>query len=293
MSTSSLWRRIICLLALPVITGLLGGCSAIKIGYGAAPEAIYLWLNGYVEINDTQSPKVKEDLSRLLQWHRAQELPRYAALLDEVEQLAMGEIAAPRACVVAQEVRARIQAVSNQAEPALVTLATSMTPEQIAHLQRRFERDDATWRKDWLDAPPARRLDKRVKSWVDRIESIYGSLDERQRTLVRQQLTQSGWDVNLTWAERQRRQRDVLQVLREVNAPGTAPIAARRQVRALLDRVQSSPDPAWQRHRDAMQAEGCALFAALHASTSTAQRESAARRMRAYARDLRELAAAR
>ena len=287
---TSIWGRIIGLLALPL---MLGGCSAIKIGYNAAPDVVYLWLNGFVELSDTQSPRVKEDLTRLLQWHRATELPRYAALLDEIEQLAPGDISAQRACTVAQQVRTRIQAVAAQSEPALITLGTSMSPEQIAHLQRRFERDDATWRKDWMDAKPAQRLDKRVKTWVDRIESIYGSLDDRQRALVRQQLSQSSWDVNLSWAERQRRQRDVLQVLRDVNAPGTAPIAARRQVRALLDRIEASPDANWIRHRDALQAEGCALFAALHASTTPAQRESAAGRMRAYARDLRELAAAK
>lgn len=286
----SLWSRIIGLLALPLV---LGGCSAIKIGYGAAPDVIYLWLNGYVEISDTQSPRVKEDLSRLLQWHRANELPRYAALLDEIEQLAPGDISAQRACTVAQQVRARVQALANRGEPALVTLATSMASEQIAHLQRRFERDDIKWRKDWLDASAAQLLERRSKTWVDRIESIYGTLDDRQRTLVRQQLQLSAFDVQLLWAERQRRQRDVLQVLRDVNTPGTAPIAARRQVRALLERIQNSPDAAWLRHRDALQAEGCALFAALHTSASAAQRESAARRMRAYARDMRELAAAK
>lgn len=288
--STSLWSRIIGLLALPL---LLGGCSAIKIGYNAAPEVIYLWLNGYVELSDAQSPRVKDDLARLLLWHRAQELPRYAALLDELEQLAPGDISAQRACTVAQQVRTRIQALADQSEPALITLGTSLSSEQIAHLQQRFERDDATWRKDWIEAKPAQRLDKRVKTWVDRIESIYGSLDERQRALVRQQLSQSAWDVKLAWAERQRRQRDVLQVLRDVNAPGTAPITARRQMRALLERIESSPDASWVRHRDALQAEGCALFAALHASTTATQREAAARRMRAYARDLRELAAAR
>ena len=43
--------------------------------------------------------------------------------------------------------------------------------------------------------------------------------------------------------------------------------------------------------RDALIQEGCRTFTAVHQVTTPAQREQAARRLRAYQRDLQELAA--
>ncbi|MBC8057759.1 MAG: hypothetical protein H7Y61_14390, partial [Rhizobiales bacterium] len=39
---------------------LLGGCSALRIGYGTAPDVVYWWLDGYIDFNDTQTPRVRE-----------------------------------------------------------------------------------------------------------------------------------------------------------------------------------------------------------------------------------------
>ena len=52
-------------------------------------------------------------------------------------------------------------------------------------------------------------------------------------------------------------------------------------------------DARWREQRNAVMQESCRVFALVHAATNAAQRESAARRLRAYARDLQELAAQR
>ena len=52
-------------------------------------------------------------------------------------------------------------------------------------------------------------------------------------------------------------------------------------------------DARWREQRNAVLQESCRVFALAHAATNAAQRESAARRLRAYARDLQELAAQR
>jgi hypothetical protein len=64
-------------------------------------------------------------------------------------------------------------------------------------------------------------------------------------------------------------------------------------MRGYLDRFQQSPDLAYRRWQDELLQESCRTFSALHESTTPAQREQAVRRLRAYQRDLRELAAKR
>ena len=276
------------ILALAAAMGL-AACSAIKLGYGTLPELAYWWLDGYVEFTETQVPVVKQELARLHAWHREQELPRLGELLGQLERLAPGSITAPQACAVVGEVQARMNAMAERAEPAIVGLASTLTPRQLRHLERKYRSNNATYRKEWVDLPAPERQDKRYEQMLERIETIYGSLDEPQRAVLRRELQQSMFEPQRILAERQRRQQDLLQTLRRVAEPGTAPDAARQQLRAYIDRMQHSPDPAYRAWQDALVQEGCRIFAAVHESTTAAQRQQAVRRLRAYQRDLREL----
>ena len=109
-----------------------------------------------------------------------------------------------------------------------------------------------------------------------------------------QTLQQSTWDGAAFFAERQRRQNDAVQTLRAVSStPGMTPVQAREAVRGWLQRSVETPDPQWRARRDAWADESCRGVATLHAAATPAQREAAVRRLRAYQRDLAELAAAR
>lgn len=283
--------RIIGALALAMV---LASCSAIKLGYNALPEVSYWWLDSYLDFNDAQSPRVSDDLTRLQQWHRQNELPRYVALLQRMEQLAPGNLTAQQVCGVADEIRQHIDTISQQAEPAVVAQALSLTPEQIAHLARKYASNDAEFRRDWLDATPAERQERRLKRLLERSESIYGTLGDAQREVLNSQLARSVFDARLVYAERLRRQQDAVQTLRGIAAsPEPNTERARQALRGWLERVRVPPVPEHRRHFDALLQENCALVAALHNSTTVAQREGAVRRLRAYQRDLRELAAQR
>ncbi len=285
MSITSRMLRIIGLL---LLAGVLAACSAVKLGYNSAPQVVYWWLDGYLDFTDPQAPLVRDELAKLHRWHRSAELPRLGALLQQAAELAPRDITAPQACAVLAELRSRISAVALQAEPALAALAPSLTAAQLQHLAQRYERNDADFRKNWLDASPAERLERRYKQWLERGESIYGALDDTQKAVLRAQVAQSAYEPQLQTTERQRRQRDAVQTLRQASAQ---PQQAAALVRGLLLRTQDSPDPGWRSHRDQLFQDSCRTFALLHASTTPAQREAAARRLRAYQRDLLELAA--
>lgn len=283
--------RIIGALALAM---LLAACSAIKLGYNALPEVSYWWLDSYLDFNEAQTPKVREDLTRLHQWHRQTELPRYVALLQRVEQLAPGPVSAQQVCAVADEIRQHIDTITQQAEPAVVAQALALTPEQITHLARKYASNDAEFRRDWLDATPAAQQERRLKRLLERSESIYGTLGDAQREVITQQLARSVFDARLVHAERLRRQQDAVQTLRGIAAsPEPSAERARLALRGWLERLRVPPVPEHRRHFEALLQENCALVAALHNSTTAPQREGAVRRLRAYQRDLRELASQR
>jgi hypothetical protein len=280
--------RIIGVLAL---AAMLGACSAIKLGYNNLDDVAYWWLDSYLDFTDAQSPRVRADLAHLHLWHRSTELPRLADMLQRMEQMVAGEAAPAQACAFVAEIRERLDAAAERAEPAVVSLAMSLEPAQLQHLERKYRKNDTEYRKEWLELTPGEQKDKRFKQVIDRSEMIYGRLGDEQRAVVRQQLDQSVFDPRRILAERERRQQDALQTLRKVTAPGVSVAEARTLMRGYLERSQNSPDPAWRAYQDALIQEGCRSFAAAHAATTPSQRETAVRRLRAYQRDLRELAA--
>ncbi len=288
MTTAKQLLRIIGLLALGIT---LSACSAVKLGYNNLDQVAYWWLDGYLDFDNRQAPRVREDIARLHLWHRAHELPRLVDLLRKVEQLAPGEVTAGQACGLFDEARERLQAVAGQAEPAVVTLALSLAPEQLQHLEQRYARNNDEYRRDWLRPSAEQRQDKRFKQILERSEMVYGRLDEPQRAVLRAQLAQSAFEPQRVLAERQRRQQDLLQTLRRVQVPGIGLAEARSLMRGYFDRLQTSPDPAWRAHQEALTQEGCRSFAAVHNATTAVQREAAVHRLRAYQRDLRELSA--
>jgi uncharacterized protein DUF6279 len=287
MRLDSRLGRIIGLLAL---VAALAGCSAVKLGYNNLADVTYWWLDSYVDFDDEQATRVREDLARLHLWHRAQELPRLAQMLHKMEQLVPGDITPAQACQFVTQLRERFNATAAHAEPMAITLAIGLSAEQLRHLERKYARNNTEFRKEWVRPGPAEVAEKRFKLFLDRTESVYGGLDERQRTVLRRQLEQSTFDGQRVLAERVRRQQDALQILRRLTGEPLPFDDARGLLRGYLARVQEPPDPVQRRYQQGLIDEGCRVFAGLHNSTTAQQRQAAVRRLRAYQRDLRELA---
>jgi hypothetical protein len=271
----------------------LAGCSAVKLGYTTLPELAYWWLDGYADFGDEQRTQVRADLARLQAWHRRNELPRLADLLADLEARLPGEITPQQACGFLHAFEARADALAQEAEPAVVALATSLDAQQQVHIERKFRSRNESFRKDWIDPVPAQQQQKRFEQLLDRFETLYGRLDEPQRAVLREGVARSAYDAARILADRRRRQQDLLQVLGRVTAPDASPELARTELRGWLERARHAPDAEDRAWQEGLVQEGCGLFSAVHASTTPAQREQAARRLRGWQRDLRELAQAR
>ncbi|MBG9389666.1 DUF6279 family lipoprotein [Caenimonas aquaedulcis] len=284
-------RNIIGVLA---AAALLAGCSTIKLGYNNLDEIAYWWLDGYVDFSDDQSVRVRQDLGRLHRWHRANELPQFASLLRTIEEAVPGDIAPAQACAYFGKVRERLDVLAIEAEPAVVTLASGLSAAQLQHLERQYAKGNAKFRKEWVELNASELAEKRLEQFTERSEMIYGKLDDAQLAVLRRQIQQSSFDPARMLAERQRRQRDALQTLRAVSATSSMTLAeSRALMRGFLDRMREPAAAAERSYQQSMIEEGCRSFSALHNSMTPAQRNVAARRLRAWQRDLQELAAQR
>ena len=211
--------------------------------------------------------------------------------------MAPTDASAEQVCGLFAEVRNRIDAVLAQAEPASAALAMSLSPAQIAHIEAKYHKANVEWREQWSKGSPAERVARRLKSSIERSEQFYGTLEERQIAVLRNSIAQSDFDPELSFAERVRRQQDLLQTLRQIGSAGPTPRPSAAQaaavLRAYLERSINSPNPAYRAYADRAVLDSCKNMALLHNSTTAEQRERAVRRVAAYERDARELTAQR
>jgi hypothetical protein len=270
---------------------LLPACSAIKIAYNQAPDLTYWWLDGYVDFNEQQTPKVRDEIAKLFAWHRASQLPKVAALLQKTQALLPSAVAPVQACALYDEARSLFDAIADKALPVAADLATSITPEQLMHLQHKYDKNNAEYVRDFITDKPEERDAKRLKQAIQRSEMLYGKLDEAQTSAIQRAIQKSSFNAVLGLKERERRQKDALAMLGKLAADKPAPPAAQAALRAYLQRSTTSPDPVYRAYAEKMVKEGCESFAAVHATTTPEQRASAVQTLKGYEGDMRVLSA--
>lgn len=269
---------------------LLQGCSAIKLGYNQMPTLGYWWLDSQLALEQDQQPQVREALAQLQRWHREQELPVYASVLGKLQSLAGQEVQARQVCDIWSEAHQALDRLMEQAVRQAAPIALQLQPRQIRHLVRQWEEANENWEKEWLSGSASERFKRRLDRVSSRYSDFYGALNEAQLELLRQHMQTSAWTPEWGRRERLRRQNLLLVTLQRMQ-PGSSTAQAETALRGVWQQwlaPASAPD---RRVYEELSAQACRHLAELHNSTSPEQRQRAVRRLRAYERDLRELAA--
>lgn len=287
--SSRSWRRIIATLLAGAALLILQACSAARLGYGQAADLLYWWIDGYFEVNGAQTPRLRDELAAFHQWHRASELPKYAALLQKTQENLPKDVTAAQVCGLWSEVRGLIDSLTARALDPAAELALTLSLSQLEHLQRKFDKNNDEFQRNFQRGTDAERKERRLKSAIERTESIYGRLEEAQLTAVRVTVHSSGFDTRLSNAERLRRQQDLQQTLRKLLASKATQAQAKTAIAAYLERSAASPDPRHRAYQERSQQEFCANIALIHNSTTPAQRAKAARFFNDYEMDARSL----
>ena len=277
-----------------VLAGLvLQGCNAVKIAYNQAPTLAYLYLDSYIDFNDVQSTQIRNELAQMQVWHRQTQLPIYIDLLQKVQQRMPQDITSSQACEVLAEVRQKALAMTEYVEPAALSLAATLTQKQLDAIQRKFAKGNSSWREDYLESSAKDIFEKRQKSAIKRSEMLYGSINDNQRKLIALHLDKSYFKATQSYAERQRRQKDVLQTLGKVMASSQDTSSAQNDMRGLLQRSVTSPDAAYRSYLEVITLESCASFAELHNTTTPEQRKKAVEVLAGYEKDFKTLVSQR
>ncbi len=269
---------------------LLQGCSAIKLGYNQAPTLGYWWLDGQLSLDSAQSGQAKEALQQLQRWHRTNELNAYADLLVRLQAMSANDVDAQQVCDVWSQVNDGMDRLMAQAIRLATPIAMQLQPRQLRHLARHWDEKNEDWEKDWLSGSAEDRLRRRLDKTVSRYSDFYGGLSEQQTELLRSQLQKSVWNAEWGRQDRLRRQRSLLQALQRLQQDVLTPQQAQASLLLVWQQWLTPTQAADRQLYKNFAEQSCRNLADLHNSTSAEQRQRAVRRLRAYEKDLRELA---
>ena len=288
-------RRIIGLALLALV---LGACSVVRLTYDQAPNLLYWWIDGYVDVGSEQTPKLREALERWFDWHRRTQLPEYVALLARAQRELGEPTTGAAVCAWQALAERRLENAIDEAVPAAAELMLSLTPHQLLHIERRLAKGSAEMRADFLQPDLAERKAMSLKRSVERFETLYGRLDATQRERLAGLLAVSTFDPERWLAERQLRQRDMLRTLASVSALGRAGAdrsaavqQAQAAARVIAERAMLSPRADYRAYQQRLTQDNCQLVATMHNAMTAAQRQAARDKLKGWEDDLRALSA--
>jgi Family of unknown function (DUF6279) len=290
------WRRGLAAAA-ATLGLLLAGCSAVTLAYNQSSVLVYWWLDDLIGFDRSQAQSVKAVLPDLLAWHRRHQLPEWAADLDRLALEVARDATAEQACGWYQRMLGYRDALYGQVAPLVAPIATTFTPAQLQHLERRFRERDDKWRKEHLQPDLKLREEEQLDRTVERLERLYGSIPREQQTWLGVQLRGSPWDAQRWLSERQAQQRITVDSLRQIRskAPAVPPPGGSEDSLALtrrwLQRISQASSESARLERDRLVRHQCGLSADFHNRTTPAQRQHAAAQLSDWAREARRLMA--
>ena len=211
----TLFRRTLALLAIALMA-LAAGCSTIRFSYNQGDTLLYWWMNSYVDFEGQQADIAKRDINGLFQWHRQTQLRDYAALLGNFQKKLAGNPSQADLLQAYREIRVRGERLSQRAVPELTTLAMSITPAQIANIDKKFKDKNEEYRRKFMSGSVEKRQRARFKKSMEQMELWFGRFSSEQEAALRRASDLRPLDNQQWLEERQYRQRRILALLQEV-----------------------------------------------------------------------------
>ena len=272
---------------------VVAGCSSIKLAYNNGDTLLYWWLNAYLDLDSDQSGEVKKDIDDLFNWHRKTQLKNYVHLLETAQRQLAGNLTQADLMADYREAKARTETLAQKALPELTDLAMTIKPEQLAQMEKKFNKNNETYRKKFISGSVEERQKQRYKKSMEQLELWFGSFSREQEAQLRKASDARPLDNQIWLDERIRRQQKILAVLRKVDQEnlGKEATAVLMQglVRDIFERLESPERKAFY---DTFLDSTTQFIVTAARIATPEQKAHAQRRMQGWIQDFNTLAAA-
>ena len=283
-SQGSRWRLpVLALLASVLLTGCV-----VRIAYGQLEWPTRWSVESYLDLNDGQERLVREIIGRNLAWHRATELPQYAAYLRELRAGLSGPVSA--------EFMARQYATTlvisdrtlQQISPDIARLLLTLNDEQVSEFIDEIEERNTELAEEYSGYAPEVRRKKQDRSIIRVFRWFTGTLSPDQEAVVKSH-TAGMHDLTEQWLQRRRAWQSAFFILLEGRSGN---VAFERQLTDLLLDPNQFDSAEYRRLVAANREIAFAMSADVLSSLSPKQRKHLDDRLSGLATDFDALAAA-
>lgn len=275
-----------------LVLALLGACSSLKLAYNNGDTLLFWWLDAYVDLTSDQKPEVKSDIGDLFRWHRKTQLQDYVQILRTGQRQLQGAPTVADLQADYREARSRAETVLMKAVPDIAELALKLTPEQIAAMEKKFDKNNRDFRKKNMKGDRIEQMKFRYKKSMEQFELWFGTFSREQEDAIRKASDARPLDNELWLDERMRRQQRILDVARKIQQEKPTQAVAegwiRDLVKELFDRMEKPSDR--KAFFDAYLASNLELVHKVITIATPAQKEHANKRMQGWIDDLNALA---
>jgi hypothetical protein len=278
-------------ITLSLIVVALGACSTIRLAYNNADVFLYQFLDGFLDFDPQQEQFSKTRITALLAWHRKEELPAYAQWLEKIRAQIDAPLSAAQVRALTEDLNAKSDRLITRALPDLAELATQLTPDNLTYLQERYAKALEETRKDYVQAPRNKQLERRFDQVLSSVERIYGRFSREQREKLRAASDARPLDHRNWLAERTRRQQEILAVLTQISTEKLTVAEGTAKLRAVAQRFSPSPDAQRREYFEQVNQSTYEVIALATELATGEQRQKARQTLTGWITDLNTLAA--
>jgi 3-methyladenine DNA glycosylase AlkC len=239
----------------------------------------------YVDLDGQQKDWVRGRLTRVMQWHRAHELPQYRKFLEHVLEESSEPFTVAEIADAYGDLREHYHRMVEHLLPDVADFFLQLDPEQVAQMEKKFTDDNRKFVRESVKGTPDDRVRRRAEKFVNHLDSWLGHVSDAQRDLVEQRFRQIPDFVEERLADRRFRQAETLALVR--SKPDKAAMIA--GLRRLLIDTESWRRPEFQRQMRERDQRMFELVAAVSTTLTPDQRHHLQDRIRRYLKDISQL----
>ena len=164
---------------------LLGACSSTTFVYNRLDFLLPWYLDDYAELNRAQDQYLDELLAPFLAWHRAEELPRYIEIIDQIDASLDQLLTADEVALISAEFESAWFRLEGEALDWLLDLGAKLSDEQVAGFMEELWEQQRKYEDKYLDRSEKEFHEDSYESFLDSMQDYLGRLDREQRALLR------------------------------------------------------------------------------------------------------------
>jgi hypothetical protein len=268
-------------------TAVLAGCSSVvRVAYNNGDIAVRMMADEYLDLQGEQAALFKVRLARFHEWHRLEELPRYAQVLDSAAARVRRGVTREDVVWAVATIRERYRALALQGIDAAIPVLATLTRQNLGALEKKFAASNRKFADEYLAGDPAARAKAREDAIGARFDEWLGSVSAAQQRLIGSYVRAQPGIQAMRHADRKARQRQLVSLL----GSGREPSVLRERLRALFVDYEAQRSADYARAAREWEGRVITLVTKVLQAASPAQREYAAERLTRYAEDFRALA---